>query len=97
MSKELKSYTASFDIEITYKGNSQREALTNGAENAKKLGFEVTNISAREDYDNTSQLLIEMTLEGSKSAKGTSSIIDSILSDCKKLKLEVTRINCYEE
>tara|TARA_B110000263_G_scaffold221644_1_gene210234 strand:- start:353 stop:646 length:294 start_codon:yes stop_codon:yes gene_type:complete len=97
MSKELKIYTASLDIEIFFKGNSQREALTYGAKNAKKLGFEVTNISAREDYDNSSQLIIEMTLEGSKSAKGTGSIIDSILLDCKKLKLEVTRINCYEE
>ena len=63
----------------------------------KKLGFEITNISAREDYDNRKQLIIEMTLEGSRKAKGTGSIIETVLLTCEQLKLEVTRINCYEE
>ena len=97
MSNKDRKFTVSCDVQTKYSGNSQREAIDAGVESIKELGLEATQINAREDYDNRSQILVEITLEGTKSATGTQSIIDEILSTCEKLEIELTRVQCYEQ
>jgi len=97
MSNKDRRFTVSCDVETKYSGNSQREAIDAGIKSIKELGLEATQINAREDYDNRSQIIVEITLEGSKSCEGTQPIIDEILSKCKQLKIELGRIQCYEE
>tara|TARA_B100000809_G_C15033142_1_gene492731 strand:+ start:295 stop:624 length:330 start_codon:yes stop_codon:yes gene_type:complete len=97
MAKKDRRFTVSCDIETTSNGSNKRDAINNGVKSIKGLGLEATQINAREDYDNRSQLKVEITLEGSKTATGTQSIIEEIISTCEKLDIELTRIQCYEE
>ena len=97
MAKKDRRFTVSCDIESKYVGSSKREAISDGIQSIKDLGLEATQINAREDYDNRTQILVEITLEGLKTAAGTQSIIDEIVSTCEKLDIELTRIQCYEE
>lgn len=97
MGNNKKSFTMSFDLETFYEGKGRTEAIVECSKVAKKLGYELTRISANEDYDNKSQLRIDMSLEGSKKSESSSKLIDSVLADCVKLNLEVTNINCYED
>ena len=97
MGNNKKSFTMSFDLEISYEGKGRTEAIVECSKFSKKLGYEITRISADEDYENRSQLKIGMSLEGSKKAESSTKLIDSILADCVKLNLEVTNINCYED
>jgi len=97
MSNKNRRFTVSCDVQTKYSGSSQREAIDAGVKSIKELGLEATQINAREDYDNRSQILVEITLEGSKSCEGTQSIIDEIISKCKQLDIELNRIQCYEE
>ena len=97
MAKKDRRFTVSCDIETAYHGSNKRDAISNGVQSIQGLGLEATQINAREDYDNRSQLKVEITLEGSKTATGTQSIIEEIISTCEKLDIELTRIQCYEE